>query len=142
MHLIPAMRLSLFALCCCGLLAACSGRAAPLAGNHAEAVATPALIPAPASLVPREGSFRFDRTTHLHAEGGVARNVAAGFSAMVEASHGFAPVLAADGTAGAIRFAIDPAISPGAPEGYLLEVGPEGVDGGGREFFGDQHDRL
>ena len=127
MHLIPAMRLSVFALCCCGLLAACSGRAAPLAGNPAEAVATPALIPAPASLVPREGSFRFDRTTHLHAEGGVARNVAAGFGAMVEASHGFAPVLAADGTAGAIRFAIDPAISPGAPEGYLLEVRPEGV---------------
>jgi hypothetical protein len=23
-----------------------------------------------------------------------------------------------------------------------LEVGPQGVDGGGREFFGDQHDRL
>ena len=30
----------------------------------------------------------------------------------------------------------------GAVDVADLEVGPEGVDGGGREFFGDQHDRL
>ena len=30
----------------------------------------------------------------------------------------------------------------GAVDGPDLEVGPEGVDGGGREFFGDQDDRL
>ena len=30
----------------------------------------------------------------------------------------------------------------GAVDDADVEVGPEGVDGGGREFFGDQHDRL
>ena len=30
----------------------------------------------------------------------------------------------------------------GAVDGAYVEVGPEGVDGSGREFFGDQHDRL
>ena len=30
----------------------------------------------------------------------------------------------------------------GAVDGADLEVRPEGVDGGGRKFFGDQHDRL
>ena len=30
----------------------------------------------------------------------------------------------------------------GAVDVADVEVGPEGVDGGGREFFGDQHDRL
>ena len=30
----------------------------------------------------------------------------------------------------------------GAVDGTDVEVGPEGLDGGGREFFGDQDDRL
>ena len=125
MRTIATPRPLLTALCCL-LLAACSGHAGPADGTAAETVVRPALIPAPASLQPAEGSFRFDARTPLHAGDGVARRVAASFAQMVQATNGIAPALA-DGGGGGIRFEIDPAVSPDAPEGYLLEVAAEGV---------------
>ena len=116
----------LFTALCCLLLAACSGHAGSAGETTAEVVARPALIPAPASLQPAEGSFRFDGDTRLHAGDAAARRVAASFARMVQASNGIAPALA-DGGEGGVRFEIDPAVSPDAPEGYLLEVAAGGV---------------
>ncbi len=117
------------ALACATALAACSGRAQDPEAGAAERVASPALIPAPASLVPAEGSFRFDAGTRVHADGEAARRVADGFVAMLAAGGGAGPAIAAgDGpAAGDIRFEIDPAASPEAAEGYVLEVARDGI---------------
>src|SRR5690606_37825524 len=95
----------------------------------AEAVASPALSPAPASMVQTEGSFRFDANTRVHAEGAIARRVADSFADMLEAGAGARPALAGDGDAGAgdIRSVIDPAASPGAAEGYVPELAGDGL---------------
>ena len=117
----------------CGALAGCArNEAATQAVDPAataETVASPSLIPAPASMVQAEGSFRFDANTRVHAEGVIARRVADSFAGMLEAGGGTRPALAGDGDAGAggIRFAIDPAASPDAAEGYVLEVASDGI---------------
>src|SRR5690606_11722213 len=109
-------------------LAGCSaGTASPDPGAQAEAVAAPALIPLPASLEPREGSFRFDRGTQVSAEGEAAGRVASHFAGLVATTHGFTPNVADDAAQGGIAFAIDPAVSADAPEGYVLEVTGDGV---------------
>ena len=129
MRLISRARLSLATLCCWTLLTACTGHAGPGVAPAAGTVARPALIPAPASLEQAEGSFRFDVSMPVRADGEAARRVAARFAALVQASAGFEPVLAADGrqTGGAISFSIDPSMSSDAPEGYVLEVTPQDV---------------
>src|SRR5690606_34163936 len=120
-------------LCCCGALAGCARNEAATQAvdpaTTAEAVASPALIPAPASMVQAEGSCRFDANTRVHAEGAIARRVADSFADMLEAGAGARPALAGDGDAGAgdIRFVIDPAASPDAAEGYVLEVAGDGI---------------
>ncbi|MGY1521032.1 beta-N-acetylhexosaminidase [Luteimonas sp. A482] len=129
MSLMPRAWRPFAALGCLILLAACSSHADTAVDAVAETVATPALIPAPASLVPAEGSFRFDATTRLRAEGDIARRVAGEFARMVKATNGVEPALADDGDAGGSRivFAIDPTASPDAPEGYVLEANRDGV---------------
>src|SRR5690606_12579457 len=129
MRLVSNIRWILSALCCCALLLACSGHAETSAAAGPETVATPALIPAPASLVPAEGSFRFDAATRVRAESDIARRVAGEFARMVKATNGVEPALADDGDAGGSRivFAIDPTASPDAPEGYVLEANRDGV---------------
>ncbi|TYT26744.1 family 20 glycosylhydrolase [Luteimonas viscosa] len=118
-------------LCCSILLAGCGREPGPAAapGTQGETTARPALIPAPASLQPRDGSFRFDASTRLSADGEAAQRVAAQFAALVATTNGIEPAPAGGGQdAGTgIVFAIDPAVSADAPEGYLLEVAPEGV---------------
>ena len=117
----------LAALACPFLLGACSGHAGGQASSAAEAVARPALIPAPAAMTQGEGSFRFDEATVLHAEGEPARRVADAFAAMLQATSGLAPRRVETAVGGGIGFEIDPAVSADAPEGYVLEVGPRGV---------------
>jgi hexosaminidase len=124
MHLMSFAARWMSALTISMLLVACSGHALPASGELAEAVA---LIPAPASLVPAEGSFRFDRTTSVRAEGDISQRVAASFVSMVERTSGARPALAAADGPDGIAFAIDPAVSPDAPEGYVLEVAPDGI---------------
>ena len=109
-------------------LAGCSaGTASPEPAAQAEAVAAPALIPLPASLEPREGSFRFDAGTRVSAEGDAARRVASHFAGLVAATHEFTPAVSDGAAQGGIAFAIDPAVSADAPEGYVLEVAGDGV---------------
>src|SRR5690606_30615673 len=104
-------------------LAACGDRSPPPpaqeAAAPAEAASRPMLVPLPARLEQREGSFRFDAGVALGAAGHVA--------GMVAAPHGFTPARAGEGGQAAIVFAIDPAASPDAPEGYELEVTREGA---------------
>ncbi|MDH5830969.1 family 20 glycosylhydrolase [Luteimonas sp. M1R5S18] len=110
------------------LLAACDREPAPPpAPSVAEATARPALIPAPASVQTREGSFRFDRGTHLVAEGDAARRVAVSFAGLVATTQGVTPALAGADTAPAIAFVLDPSMPADAPEAYVLEVAPQGV---------------
>ena len=132
MSLMPRAWRPLAALGCSILLAACSSHADTAVETIAETVATPALIPAPASLVPAEGSFRFDAATRLRAEGDSARRVAGEFARMVKATNGVEPALADAGGAGGagasrILFEIDSTVSPEAPEGYVLQADRSGV---------------
>src|SRR5690606_32585034 len=117
------------ALDCATALAACSGRAQDAETGAAERVASPALIPAPASLVQAEGSFRFDAGTRVHADGEAARRVADGFIAMLAAGGGVKPAIAPvdESTADDIQFVIDPAASPEEVEGYVLDVTRDGI---------------
>src|SRR5690606_10950464 len=71
----PAWR-PLAALACSILLAACSSHTGMAVDAVAGTTVEPALIPAPASLVPAEGSFRFDAATRVRAEDDIALRVA------------------------------------------------------------------
>jgi hexosaminidase len=110
------------------LLAACSREPTPAAAV-AEAVARPALIPAPASLQQQEGSFRFDAATPIYAVGEAERRVAERFAALVAATNGVEGGIheAAHDTRPGVSLVLDPATSPGQPEGYVLDVGPQGI---------------
>lgn len=123
----PTPMRTLLAPCLLALLAACSkGTPVP---SQAEAVAKPALIPAPASLQPAEGSFRFDAATPVFADSEAERRVAERFTELVAATNGVEGGIRADdpGAANGIVFAIDPTVSIDAPEGYTLDVTSQGV---------------
>ncbi len=107
------------------ILAAC-GKDAPVA-SQAETVAKPALIPAPASLTPQEGSFRFDAATPIFAGTDAERRVAARFAAWVAKTNGVEGGIRNDDPGNAVVFAIDPAVSAEAPEGYMLDVTSQGI---------------
>ena len=95
----------------------------------AEAVAKPALIPAPMRMEQREGSFRFDAATPIFAADDAARRVASQFAVMVAATNGVEGGIRddhADPREG-IVFTLDPGASPDAPEGYVLDVTPTHV---------------
>jgi len=130
-RILRAPRLAL-ALCLTTLLVACGARpesADAVPATQAEAVAKPALIPAPASLEQREGSFRFDASTRISAHGDAAQRVAAHFAGLVAKTNGLTPAVAGDAQEqdGGIVFAIDPSVSSDAPEGYVLEITPQQV---------------
>src|SRR5690606_24807051 len=82
-------------------LAACGDRSPPPpaqeAAAPAEAASRPMLVPLPARLEQREGSFRFDAGVALGAADAAARRVAGHFAGMVAATHGFTPALAGEG---------------------------------------------
>ena len=108
-------------------LAACdrSGMASANAAPTPEHVAKPALIPVPARLKQGDGSFRYDGSTHVQASGDAARRVAEHFGGWMARTHGSAPGTTDDATRAGIVFAVDAAVSADAPEGYVLDVGPE-----------------
>jgi hexosaminidase len=108
------------------LLAACGRQRRRSGSLPAEAVAKPALIPAPMRMEHREGSFRFDASTPIFAVDEAARRVAAQFAVMMAVTNGVEGGVR-DGSADAregVVFAIDPAASADAPEGYVLDVTP------------------
>ena len=95
--------------------------------SQAETVAKPALIPAPASLEPREGSFRFDAATPIFAGTDAERRVAARFAEWVARTNGVEGGIRSDANGNGVVFAIDPAVSADAPEGYALDVTSQGI---------------
>jgi hexosaminidase len=89
----------------------------------------PALIPAPALLVPAEGRFDLKDDTFVHASGPQALAVARQFVDLVAKSgRGKLKIVEhAHGNAPGIVFAIEQARAPASPEAYVLDVGPQGL---------------
>ncbi len=86
-----------------------------------------ALIPLPAKMEPRQGQFTLGASTPIHAEGEAAQRVAKQFANFVSTAGKINLGLAAENAAGAIRFAIDPALKNASPEAYTLEVTTDGI---------------
>lgn len=105
---------------CLGLLST-SGAWAGDAG-----IVTPKLLPQPAHMIQMPGSFAIDGNTRIHADGGVARTVAAQFMAMLPASAP-RPGLAASKAPGGIAFAIDATQAWPSPDAYAIDIDATGV---------------
>lgn len=116
--------LALSALCACNASAQPSAQATPVAAQDA----TLPLIPLPASLERRQGSFRVSATTPVMAKSEAAETVARQFVDYLRRSRALDLTVTskADSKAKAIEFSIDPAIG-GSPEGYRLEVSPQRI---------------
>ena len=115
-------------------VAGCGDRPGPDAGDAADPAAAAAarplpLIPVPADIARGQGEFVVDAGMPLvaAADDPAAREAAARFADLVQASFGHAPTVvdAAQGRA-AIVFATDPDAASRA-EGYALEVAPDGI---------------
>ena len=115
-------------------------RAAPEGSGAADAAAAPDIIPAPASVEPRVGTFTIGQGTQIRIAGRAEEWVAGYFAALVRRSHALTlPVRVpqgADSTARAIVFRLDPAAPGAAPEGYQLDVSPERVQVTARDRAG------
>ncbi len=121
----PLLRAFPFALAFV-LLAACKPAAERQeTPSIAPVAAAPALIPEPATLQVGDGQFVVDAGTRLHAEGEAAQRVAGLFNGYLKASGRPEIPLDADGKGG-IRFEIAADASP-SPEGYMLDVAPDGI---------------
>ena len=117
--------------CLLAPLAACSTlTAAPVASTSATAIPVAdatSLIPAPASLQARAGTFRLDARSVLHAGDAAASRVAQRFASDVLASNGIALAVAPGAGSGGIDFAIDPSLQASSPEAYTLEIAPDQI---------------
>jgi len=98
-------------------------------GDAGDAAAAPAVIPAPAGVEPRAGTFTLGQGTQIRVAGRAEAWVAAYFAALVRRSHALTlPVRvrqSADSPARAIVFRLDPAAPGTGPESYQLDVAPE-----------------
>ena len=91
--------------------------------NAAVAVADATmLIPMPASLQVRDGVFRLDARTVLHAQDKAAAKVAHRFAADLRKSNGIALSMVEGVADGSIAFELDPAFKQASPEAYSLEI--------------------
>ena len=90
--------------------------------------AAPSLIPLPASLQLQDGSFALSANIPIIANGSEARAAAEQFQRVARQSHGL-DLKIVDTAAGsnAIVFRLDPTDAAAKPEGYVLEVTPQGV---------------
>ncbi len=133
--------LSRIALCMALALPAVSEGAdtpKPAPKTLAASTSTPGLIPAPASLRMRKGSFTIDADTPLRADGDAAQSAARLFSGFVAKSHGLALEPAAGPrTKNGIRFVIDQSLS--GDEAYALEISSSRIEVRGRDARGLQH---
>lgn len=104
----------------------------------AASPSTPALIPAPASLRMRKGSFTIAADTPLRADGEAAQSAARLFSGFVAKSHGLTlePSTNAKPKDG-IAFVIDASIA--GDEAYALDISPSRIEVRGRDARGLQH---
>ena len=106
-------------------LVPCAQASAP---THAN-TAAPSLIPLPASLQLQDGNFALSASTPIIANGNEARAAAEQFQRIAHQSHGLELEIvdkAIDGNA-AVVFRLDPADASSKPEGYVLEVTPQGI---------------
>jgi hexosaminidase len=99
-----------------------------MSGQPHAASAAPALVPLPAHLQQRPGSFELHADTPVVADGDAARNAAHHFISLAERTHGVALASMSQAVGGmpAIRFAIDPTW-PGGAEAYRMEISRERV---------------
>lgn len=137
----PSAALSRLALCAAlvlPLICQAGDSPEPASKTAAISASTPALIPAPASLRMRKGSFAIDANTPLRADGEAAQSAARLFSSFVAKSHGLTLQASADSKSkDGIRFAIDRSIS--SDEGYALEISSSRIEVRGRDASGLQH---
>lgn len=138
---LPSAALSRIALCMALVLPLVSQGAdnpAPARNTTAASTSTPALIPVPASLRMRKGSFTIDANTALRADGDAAQSAARLFSSFVAKSHGLTlePSTVSRAKDG-IRFAIDTSLDD--EEAYSLEISPSRIEVRGRDARGLQH---
>lgn len=138
---LPSVALSRIALCLMLVLPLVSEGAdnPPPARNATEtSTSAPALIPAPASLRMRKGSFTIDANTALRADGDAAQSAARLFSSFVAKSHGLTLQSSAGSKAKeGIRFAIDASLD--GDEAYSLEISSSRIEIRGRDASGLQH---
>lgn len=138
---LPSAALSRIALCMALVLPLVSQGAdnpAPARNTTAASTSAPALIPAPASLRMRKGSFTIDANTALRADDDASRSAARLFSSFVAKSHGLTLQLSADArTKDGIRFTIDTSLA--GDEAYSLEISSSRIEVRGRDARGLQH---
>ncbi len=89
--------------------------------------AAPLLTPLPAMLAPAPGQFVLDAQTPVYASGDAAARVAGQFIAYLQVAGRPAPTLVEGEGKGGIRFVLDEAAQAGPAEGYVLDVGADGV---------------
>ena len=137
----PYAALSRIALCLVLFLPLVSEGAdnqAPARNTTASSASAPALIPAPASLRMRKGSFMIDANTSLRADSGAAQSAARLFSSFVAQSHGLTLEPSAGSKAkNGITFIIDASLA--GNEAYALDISSSRIEIRGRDASGLQH---
>ncbi|WP_454832705.1 family 20 glycosylhydrolase [Pseudoxanthomonas wuyuanensis] len=110
------------------ILAGCSPKAGDDAAVAVTAPVAPALIPMPADMQMREGTFTVDGGTPLFAADQAATRVAGRFAGLLASANGPALAVAKGDGQGGIRFIIEQATAGGqAPEAYTLDISPDGI---------------
>ncbi|KAF1712124.1 beta-hexosaminidase [Pseudoxanthomonas kalamensis DSM 18571] len=113
----PTLLASLLLLLC---LAACTRQP-----SDDIAVTTPRLIPMPASLETKDGSFVIDAKTPVVADGEAAQRVARQFIDLLVATGSVQPKIGGSGSG--IRFALDQTDTETSPEAYSLDITADGI---------------
>ncbi|KAF1712126.1 beta-hexosaminidase [Pseudoxanthomonas kalamensis DSM 18571] len=114
---IPTLLASLLLLLC---LAACTRQP-----SDDTAATTPRLIPMPANLETKDGSFVIDAKTPVVADGEAAQRVARQFIDMLAATGAVQPKIGGSGSG--IRFVLDEAQAGASPEAYSLDITADGI---------------
>lgn len=117
----PRIVAPLIAAFCLGLMSATSA----WAGD--AGIVIPKLVPQPAHMVQKSGSFMVDGDTRIHAEGSVARTVAAQFAVMLPASVALQRKPVTGNSQDGISLAIDAARSWSSPDAYAIDIDAHGV---------------
>ncbi len=117
----PRIVVPLAVVSCLGLFST------PAAWADDAGIVTPKLLPQPAYMVQKPGSFMIDGNTRIHADGAAARTVAAQFAAMLPPSVSLQRQPLHDKAQDGIAFAIDAARAWPSPAAYAIDVDAHGV---------------
>ncbi|MBW8824070.1 MAG: family 20 glycosylhydrolase [Xanthomonadales bacterium] len=100
---------------------------APGAWAGDAGIVIPKLLPQPAHMVRKPGSFVVGGNIRVHADGAVARTVATQFAAMLPASVPLQAKPVAGKAKGGIAFAIDASQAWPSPDAYAIDIDADGV---------------